>query len=161
MNYSDQIANIKDGDLISVLGTGVIDDITSLVTRSQYDHSAIAIWLDDVLWVSQMVPTGNDLVPLSQYPNFDVFDCPVDRVAIRKQILQSTQVFIRYSWWDFIVAGVYSLLKIKLNATKTGQICSSMVYNLYKSCGWSVVCDSTPTPAWDASQLTLKTQVRS
>ena len=159
MDYQTARTQIQDGDLIAVKGSGVLPWLIEKLTVSPYSHTAVAIWLDGGLWASQMNGGGNNLVPVSQFEKFDVFECPVDRIAVRMFLLEQLRTRIHYSFLDLVSAGLSTLLHLEFPSSHTGLICSEASTLTYTENNWTIKPPKIPTPKWLASQLSLKLQV--
>lgn len=136
--------SIEDGDLIAIRSRrGLLAHLTRWITRSPYTHTAVAIWVGPAgarrLLVGQINGGGNALVPLSQYAHydFDVFDCPVDRVAASAAVWIKLGERLRYDVGDLLRVAANRLLGVPLPARdRDGMICSAMSGSIYLISGW-------------------------
>ncbi|EKD22677.1 MAG: hypothetical protein ACD_84C00013G0003 [uncultured bacterium] len=168
MKYAEARHLINDGDLIAVKGTDWISKIIIFVTK-QYSHTAIAIHLDDGVWVSQMQPSGNNLVPLSHFKIFDVYECPVDGKAVAAFIKIKLRDPISYPFLDLVMAGLTSITNFKFPSTSKGLICSEACMEAYVENGWEetyfkehgvkLELIPVPSPRWIASKVKFKLSV--
>jgi hypothetical protein len=111
-NYESMRHLIQDGDLIAVRGSHPIDRLTSLVTRSPYTHTGVAIWLDDHLFMADLNSGRNHLTALSCLEDFDVFAPPagLDRPTIRAAALTWLASPIDYGFIAFVGIGIECML---------------------------------------------------
>jgi len=159
-NYIDIRSTIKSGDMIALKRpTTWFAKSVSFITGSEYFHVGIALWINDRLLLAQMEPTGDNLVPLSQYTEFDVFECPKRTIGVEQFTWQILNNHIPYSFADLFKAAINILFHMKLPQTPGCLVCSEMVEFIYKQCGWVTEYDGIPTPASLAKKLTLKAQV--
>lgn len=163
MNYEQTRDKIQDGDIISVRGKrGFVANLTKLITRSNYTHSGIAIWIEGGLWMAEINSGHNHLVPLSQLENtdFDVSDCPVDRTLVRDSILKSLRVSVHYNLVSFVIIGLANLFRIKERFhSMTDKVCSEYVQEILITCGWKFP-DNMVSPSDLFKNLKLKFEVR-
>lgn len=147
LTYSDARDLIRDGDLIAVRGRrGVVPILTRWVTRSAYTHTAVAVWLDGGLWAAEINIGGNHLIPLSQLrDDFDVFDCPGDRAAVRDVVLGRLRTARRYGVLDLFLIAARRLLGWKLGDSPD-EICSEFSARVYAEAGISLKLPRLPAP---------------
>lgn len=151
--YEDLRRLVLDGDLVAVRPAhGGWARLVQWATRSPYEHCAIALWLDEGLWVAEMDGAKNVLVPLSQYAQtpFDVFPCPVDRSLVRDDVLVTLRGRIRYDWQDIWRLALNKLFGVPLpTVDDANMICSSWAAYIWLRCGWKPAgrLPSIATPA--------------
>lgn len=138
--YSEIRPHVADGDLVAVRSRhGVFPNLTRLITRSPYTHTAIALWLEGGLWIAEMRSGGNVLVPLSQRANedFDVFDCPVDRANVRGWLLQRLRSKTDYDVLDLARIAAWRLFGVPLPEQDDDQlVCSAFAAMAWLYGGW-------------------------
>lgn len=112
-NYSNVRRLIQDGDLIAVRGMHLIDHLTSLITRSPYTHTGVAIWFDDRLFMAELNSGRNHLTAVSCVADFDVFSPPagLDRATIRAAALDWLASPIDYGFAAFVAIGIECMLE--------------------------------------------------
>ena len=161
MRYAKARKNILDGDLIAVVnGAGTLDRMVRFFTRSKYSHTGIALWLDGGLWIVELNAGNNHAKPLSQLPEFDVFNCPVDRVAVRKAALESLRMEIPYSWVTVLAAGFMDVFSLRHPLYwDQGLVCSSYCVDLYERAGWPKASEAL-SPGDLCSKLNCTINVR-
>jgi hypothetical protein len=143
---------IKTGNLIAVRGkAGLFAQLIRWVTRSDYTHTGIAIWLTDQnqeqgLYVAEEDGVKNVYTPLSQYAEdeFDVFPTPNQRCSPVRAIQTAMRTRITYSWLQILRIGVYKLVRLTLPGARRGMICSGFSAAIYRELGWAPV--GLPTP---------------
>jgi len=151
--YEDLRRLVLDGDLIAVRSKhSGWPGLIRWATRSQYTHCAIALWLDEGLWVAEMDGAKNVLIPLSQYQltPFDVFSCPVDRKQVRDDILVTLRGKISYDWLDIWRLAINILFGVPLPTVDDSKlVCSSWAAYIWLRCGWKPAgrLPSIATPA--------------
>lgn len=139
MSYAEIRGKIGDGDLVAVRSARSLLGKATLLAAGPYTHTAIALWLEGGLWVTEMDGVQNVLVPLSQYADasFDVFICQVDRARVRQVILEELRGKVGYSWADVARLVAYFTLGVPLPASEPGmQICSSQSAWIWATAGW-------------------------
>ena len=138
LNYEEGRLLIKDGDLISFIPTpgNFLHTLTQKVTKSDYYHSAIAVWLESDggtrrLFVCEAHREGRRLVPMSMYKgsSFDVTVCPITYALIDGPMLDPVGG-VPYGFFDFIAVGARMLFGVNIS-NGAGEICSEMVENMY------------------------------
>jgi hypothetical protein len=159
--YSVIRYDIADGDLIAVkCPKTFIQKLITWATQSNYFHVGIAVWSNDRLLVAQMSTSGDNLVPLSQYANFDVYKCPVYSGLVTDKIWQILGTFQPYNFKDAILAGINIRFNTNIGTpVASSMICSELVKVVYKECGWYPDFAGIPTPGYVSSKLTLKYSV--
>lgn len=141
MKYQEARSLIETGDAVAVKRkTGLLASLTRLLTRSDYTHNGIAIWLDGGLWMAELNGGGNHMIPMSQLENmdFDVFYPPVDdRIAIKQAILSVLREHQDYGFAALPVIGLLEWLRVKafLHARRV-LVCSGYVVKVYEEAGW-------------------------
>ena len=138
MKYDKARSNILDGDLIAVVDVpSLYARATRFFTRSPYSHVGVALWLDEGLWLVELNAGSNHAKPLSQIPEFDVYNCPVNRAAVRKAALESLRINVPYSWLTVVVSGALDFFHLpKPRNWDHGLVCSSYCIELYEAAGW-------------------------
>lgn len=147
MVYERARSLILDGDLIAVRGRrGFIPILTRLVTRSPFTHTGIALWLDGGLWIAEMNLGGNHLIPASQLrDDFDVFDCPCNRAALRDVVLRRLRTARRYGVLDLFSIAARRLLGWRLG-NSAHEICSEFSARAYIEAGAVLKLPMLPAP---------------
>lgn len=156
MRYHIARGLIQDGDLIAVRQRrGVLPALTRVVTRSPYTHTAIAVWGGfggaSRLLVAESNGGGCSLSPLSHYENvdFDVFRCPVDRVAATSALWNLIGVEIAYGFTDLFRIAANRMLGVPLppRPDTHAMICSALSATIYMNSGWKPVLPTIPAPS--------------
>lgn len=145
MRYADAREQIRTGDLIAVRATsGLFPNLTRLVTRSPYTHTAVALrgGFDGVdrLLIAQENGAGCSIAPLSQFDEvaFDVFDSPVPRSAAEEAIWLLLGEHIGYGFTDIARIAANRLLGMPLPPADDNRlICSALSASIYLHAQWS------------------------
>jgi hypothetical protein len=135
---------IVDGDLVAIRSRGTaFDVIASAVQQSPYTHTAVAVWVDFAgtarLLVAESNASGASLAPLSQYADadFDVFECPTDRVEAGRALFDLVGEPIHYDLGDLARIAAHRLLGVPLPARDdANKICSALSGAIYLRAGW-------------------------
>lgn len=158
MNYAEARSQIRSGQAILIKGRSHgLNALIRWITRSDYTHAGLAVWIGEGLYLAEMNAGGNHLVPLSRFADLplDVFNPPVylpqgldDGYAYH--VLDSLREKINYDFADLLRIALHNLLHLHLPRTDTGGlVCSSYVAWVYRRCGWlpPVTMPSIPSPA--------------
>lgn len=135
MKYDDARPLINNGDCVAVVGGHGLALVTSELAK--YSHVGIAVWLDNGLWLAEVTRTGNALVPLSKYAQFDVYACPVVgdvkgyivNDARAAPIKYDWSAWIRLSWW-YVVSRWFGY-KRPDDTQPDADLCTEFVSNVY------------------------------
>lgn len=151
-NYDDVRRLIQDGDLIAVRGQHLIDRLTSLVTRSPYTHTGIAVWIGDRLFMADLNSGRNHLTAVSCVPEFDVYSPPpgMDRTTIRLALFDWLASPIDYGFLAFVIIGLRSALGLKnfIHWRKI-VVCSGGSVMIYEMAAHMMQVEGkTPPAAW-------------
>ncbi|MEJ1353112.1 MAG: hypothetical protein RPU39_00285 [Candidatus Sedimenticola sp. (ex Thyasira tokunagai)] len=139
MKYREGRSLIKTGDLLALKHKrGWIWALVRIITRSEYTHTATAVWLEEGLYAAEMSWSGNHLIPVSQYEvDFDVYTPPVGpRPQLAEAIYQRLRTRVPYGFIDLLWIVLYNLLHFKLPRDRGGLICSALSALIYKDVGW-------------------------
>lgn len=143
---------IRDGDLIAVRGSHLIDRLTSIVTRSPYTHTGVAVWLDGRLFMADLNSGRNHLTALSCIDNFDVFMPPIgiDRTQIRKAVFDWLAKPISYGMLAFVVIGLKCALRLKVFIHwRKIIVCSGGSVEIYENAAHAMAAaGARPPKAW-------------
>jgi hypothetical protein len=176
-NYPDARQQIQDGDLIAVRGSHLIDHLTSLVTKSPYTHTGVAVWCDGRLFMADLNSGRNHLTALSCVPDFDVFSPPagLDRATIRAALFDWLATPIDYGFAAFVAIGLECMLERRtlFENWRGIVVCSGGSVMIYENAAQRMQdAGLAPPPAWLrhsrmlspgelASELTLSLSIRS
>lgn len=141
---------IRDGDLIAVRGSHLIDHLTSAVTRSPYTHTGVAVWADGRLFMADLNSGRNHLTALSAVADFDVFMAPdgIDRARIRKAVFDWLAAPIDYGMLAFIVIGLKCALGLKVFIHwRRIIVCSGGSVEIYENAARAQADAHQPAPA--------------
>lgn len=156
MDYATARNQIQDGDLILEKGRkGLFAWLTKIVTRSEYTHAAVAVWLQGGLYIAEINGGGNHLVPLSQITQaFDVFRPAGLWPDTREVILNSLRDKVSYSILDAFTIGLRDLFSLRLPVSRNGLVCSQYAFIVLRDAGWGYWgCPELPSPADLAMQF--------
>lgn len=163
MRYDDARPLIATGDLIAVREThGLLAPLTRFFTRSPVTHVGTALWMDGGLWMAELNGGKNHAIPLSQLSetDFDVYECPVDRVKVRATTLAALRLKIGYGIIALPIIGLLNWLRIKvfIHARRV-LVCSGYCISIYEAAGWPER-SRIVSPEELVEQLKLKLEVR-
>lgn len=163
LNYAQARSLIQDGDTIAVREThGFLTPFTRFFTGSPVTHIGGALWLDGGLWMDEMNSGKNHLIPMSQLSetDFDVYECPVDRVRARAAALDALRLKLAYSFVVLPVIGLLNWLHIKAFVHwRRLLVCSGYRVAVYEAAGWPER-SRVISPRELAAMLKLKLEVR-
>ena len=116
--------------------------MVNIITPSHHSHSAVALWLGNMLVIVENNPQAPSMMRLSQYWEraefVDITCCPFPNAAesvLSKTIFHSMKTKIKYSYWQLVVAAVMRMTGVGLPYTKTRQICSEFILGIYQELG--------------------------
>jgi hypothetical protein len=135
---------VRNGDLVAIRSRGTVtDQVISGVLGSPYTHTAVALWMSfdgaERLLVAESNGGGARLVPLSQHAgaDFDVFECPTERGAAGRAVLQLLGEPIRYDKGDLVLIAANRLFGVPLpDLDDDRKICSALSASIYLCAGW-------------------------
>ena len=145
LQYEAARSLIQDGDLLSFVPNDkkILHVATQKVTKSDYYHSGIAVWMNtrcgaSRLFVCEATRSGRHVIPLSCYRSyrFDVTACPVEFCKFEDNLLERVGK-VPYGFLDFITVGARNLFGITLKDAN-GEICSEVVQKQYSYAGMSM-----------------------
>lgn len=149
MDYSAIRDQINNGDVVLVKYRRGFWRLVRWVI-GEHTHSGLAVWLDNGLYISEMSPCGNHVIPLSQIfdVEFDVFNCPVavDSSAVRKVVAGSLRRHSGYSFVNLFLAGVNELFGFGFKRDGSRKICSEQTADELIALGWEYSGVTLPTP---------------
>ena len=134
MRYDEARPLIQDGDIVFLRRHhGLFANAITWISQSPETHTCIALWVDSRLMVAGMAST-NCLFPLSHYQDldFDIYECPADRVLIRKSAFDFLGVEIPYAFFDLLTTGIRKLFNLDFGHSSKGMICTAWVVNVLR-----------------------------
>lgn len=149
MLYDEARPHIATGDLVAVRRrTGPLAVGTRLVTGSPYTHTGVALGVGPRLLIAQLNAGGAGFAPLSQMAEFafDVFACPVDRVAVEDVIWDLFGERMGYDFADLVRIALHIRLGFPLPPDSDGRVCSSLTAVIYLAAGWNA--PALPSIPW-------------
>lgn len=161
MRYEEARSMIRTGDCIAVrTAHGILGALTKILTRSQYPHVGIAIWIADRLYMAELNGGRNHLVPMSQLIEFDVYACPAGLVNVEEATLNALTFSIEYGYAAFVLIGLLNWLRIKVFVHwRKIIVCSGFCVAIYEAAGWPERSRQI-SPQELADQLEIKLEVR-
>jgi hypothetical protein len=144
-SYEEARGLIQNGDCISFISRddNFLHNLTKKVTKSDYYHSGIAVWLSSPggiqrLFVCEAHRAGRRLVPLSMYQGawLDVKQCPVNFMDMEASLLTKVGQ-VDYGFADYILVGMRILFGVRVG-DDAGEICSELVQDEYAKAGFEM-----------------------
>ena len=153
LTYDDARELIQSGDSISFVphDNNPLHVITQLVTKSEYYHTGVAVWMytstgRSRLQVCEAHRSGRRLVPLSLYrgTRFDVTKGLIDFDLIEGPLLDKVGK-VKYGFRDFVGIGFRELFGLTIK-DESGEICSEVVQDALWRAGLNIPRDTVMSP---------------
>lgn len=163
LTYQEARSHIETGDLIAVRSAhGIIGRLTQFFTRSPYNHTGIAIWIEGGLYMGELNGGRNHLIPLSQLDrcDFDVYHPPPGLSNIADALFFWLRLQIDYAYVAFVAIGLLNWLRAKVYVHwRQMLVCSGWCVAVYEEAGWGEH-SRIVSPGELAAMLMLKMQIR-
>lgn len=144
MTYNELRDSIKTGDVLLLEGRHFFSRIVRVFTGQQASHVALFVWLDDGLWIAEMLTSsGYTLTPASdRIPQIsDQMYLGVAPAVVRDGASAAKSVVMKYRERGKRY-GFYSLLKVwwaqlwQSRPDTEQRVCSTFVQEVWEACGF-------------------------